>query len=214
MTGAPTAVLLDVGETLWDETSLWQGWADFLGVSLVTVAGVLGGMVAQGRDHRELLSVLRPGEDWDALVAARPPVQLTAADLYPDALPCLRELADDGWQLVVGGNQPASFQALVEALDLPVDLVVSSGTLGAAKPSPDFFTRACAVAGVEARRCVSVGDRVDNDVVPALAVGMTAVHVRRGPWGMLYRDDPALQHPRAHQVGGLAELPTLLRSLR
>jgi hypothetical protein len=26
---------------------------------------------------------------------------------------------------------------------------------------------------------------VDNDVRPALAAGMAAVHLRRGPWGML-----------------------------
>jgi hypothetical protein len=30
-----------------------------------------------------------------------------------------------------------------------------------------------------------VGDRVDNDVLPTVAAGMIAVHVRRGPWGYL-----------------------------
>jgi FMN phosphatase YigB (HAD superfamily) len=49
-----------------------------------------------------------------------------------------------------------------------------------------------------------VGDRVDNDVLPALAAGMRAVWVRRGPWGILQRlpdgTTPALV------VGSLDEL--------
>lgn len=142
------------------------------------------------------------------------PATLTADDLYGDAEPCLRALARDGWRIVVGGNQPTWFQPLVEQLGLPVDLVTSSGELGAAKPSPAFFTRVAAKAGVAPEACVHVGDRVDNDVVGALQAGLTAVHVRRGPWGHLHAEDPALQHPRAHQVAGLDALPSLLRSLR
>ena len=30
-----------------------------------------------------------------------------------------------------------------------------------------------------------VGDRADNDVLPALAAGLVAFHLRRGPWGRL-----------------------------
>ena len=49
-----------------------------------------------------------------------------------------------------------------------------------------------------------MGDRVDNDVLPALDAGLVAVHVRRGPWGLLH-ETPA----GAHQVRSLAELPGL-----
>gem|GEM_PF-5335435 len=45
-------------------------------------------------------------------------------------------------------------------------------------------------------------------------LGLTAVHLRRRPWGMLWADDPALSHPRAHQLSSLVDLPILLRSLR
>jgi len=50
-----------------------------------------------------------------------------------------------------------------------------------------------------------VGDRVDNDVEPALAAGIDAVHVRRGPWGHLH-DPPA----EAISVQSLGELPGAL----
>jgi FMN phosphatase YigB (HAD superfamily) len=46
---------------------------------------------------------------------------------------------------------------------------------------------------------------VDNDVEPALAAGMVAVHVRRGPWGILH-EPPA----GALRIRSLDELPAVL----
>lgn len=208
-----TTVVLDVGETLLDETRLWAGWAERLGVPAFTLYGVLGGLAALGRDHREFLPLLRPGASFEAERAA---VQADGGwpwceeqDLYPDAVTCLRALHDDGWQVVVGGNQPEHVQRLVEQLDLPVDLVVSSGELGAAKPDPAFYERLAARAGVLPQACVHVGDRVDNDVAGAAAAGMTPVHLRRGPWGLLVDAGPEVP-----ALSSLAELPPLLRRLR
>lgn len=205
-------VLFDLGETLVDETRLWAGWAEWLGVSTFTLYGVLGGLAARGQDHRSFVELLRPGASFEAERAAKEAAGLSwsAVDLYPDALPCLHALRDDGWQLVVGGNQPAAFQARVEQLDLPVDRVVSSGRLGIEKPDAGFFLAAAAATGVDVGDCVHVGDRVDNDIVAARAAGMTPVHVCRGPWGTLHADDPAIDL----QVRSLTELPALLRSLR
>ena len=197
-------VVFDVGETLVDETGLWTGWARVLGVPAFTLFGVLGGLAARVEDHRKFLSLLGfeavPGPDW----------VLTEADLYPDARPCLQALRDDGWRVVVGGNQPAQVQRLVEELGLAVDLVISSGGLGAEKPDPRFFSLVAEAAGVDVSDCVHVGDRVDNDVIGARAAGMLPVHVRRGPWGVLHGDDPTVEL----QVRSLLELPSLLRSLR
>jgi HAD superfamily hydrolase (TIGR01509 family) len=208
-----TTVIFDVGETLWDETSLWAGWAQWLGVPPFSLYGVIGGLAARGRDHREFLDAFRPGSDWEQTAAQKQvelPASVDRSNLYPDALPCLEALSVDGWRIVVGGNQPAWFQRLVEELDLPVDLVVSSGGLGVAKPSVDFFRKVAAAAGVEPQECVHVGDRVDNDVIGSQAAGMTAVHLTRGPWGYLHASDPAVQH----QIADLTELVPLLRSLR
>jgi FMN phosphatase YigB (HAD superfamily) len=79
-----------------------------------------------------------------------------------------------------------------------------------AKPDPGFFVAAAAAVGADVSECVHVGDRVDNDVVAARAAGMTPVHVRRGPWGVLHGDDPAIDL----QVSSLLEVPDLLRALR
>jgi HAD superfamily hydrolase (TIGR01509 family) len=206
-------VVFDVGETLVDETRLWAGWARWLGVPEFTLYGVLGGLAARNENHQRFVELLKPESTFaDERAAKEAAGQGWGWDieLYPDALPCVQQLHDEGWRIVVGGNQPAGVQRLVEELDLPVDAVVSSAGLGAEKPDPRFFVGAAAAIGVDVADCVHVGDRVDNDVVAARAAGMTPVHVRRGPWGVLHADDPAIER----QVSSLAELPALLRTLR
>jgi FMN phosphatase YigB (HAD superfamily) len=58
-----------------------------------------------------------------------------------------------------------------------------------------------------------VGDRLDNDVLPALAAGFIAVFIRRGPWGF-----PHSQRPEAIQahlrIESLTELPGGLEAFR
>jgi HAD superfamily hydrolase (TIGR01662 family) len=206
-------VIFDVGETLVDETRLWASWAEWLEVPTFTLYGVLGGLAARGEDHQRFVELLKPGASFEEERAAKESagvVRAAGVDLYPDAVPCLQALRDEGWKLVVGGNQPATIQRVVEELGLPVDAVVSSGGLGVEKPSPGFFVAAAAEIGVDVTDCVHVGDRVDNDIVAARAAGMTPVHVRRGPWGVLHADDPAIEL----QVTSLMELPPVLRTLR
>jgi len=56
---------------------------------------------------------------------------------------------------------------------------------------------------------VHVGDRVDNDVLAAATAGMTPIHLRRGPWGVLHEAPAGVR-----VLDALAGLPTLLRTLR
>jgi FMN phosphatase YigB (HAD superfamily) len=50
-----------------------------------------------------------------------------------------------------------------------------------AKPDPAFFCLALEVWRLDPNRIVYVGDRPDNDVAPAKALGLTAMRLRRGP---------------------------------
>ena len=206
-------VVFDIGETLVDETGLWAGWAEWLAIPPFTLYGVLGGLAARGENHQRFVELLKPGASFAEERAAKEAagaVWASGVDLYPDVEPCLRALRDEGWRIVVGGNQPAAIERLIVQLGLPVDAVVSSGGLGVEKPDAGFFVGAAAAVGADVTDCVHVGDRVDNDVIAARAAGMTPVHVRRGPWGVLHADDPAIDR----QVTSLLELPALLRSLR
>ncbi len=55
-----------------------------------------------------------------------------------------------------------------------------SGVLGLRKPDVRLFLRVCEDLGVEPAECIMVGDRIDNDVVPAKLLGMKTVLIRTG----------------------------------
>jgi HAD superfamily hydrolase (TIGR01509 family) len=187
------AVVFDVGETLIDETGMWERAADAAGVPRFTLMGVLGGLAARGEHHDDawrLLGVELPASSWNE------------ADFYPDALPAIESLRSRGLGVAAVGNTPAATE---ELLRQHLEVLGSSGSWGVAKPAPEFFERIVSATGFTAGEIAYVGDRVDNDVGPALAAGMVAVHIRRGPWGHLH--DP----PRgAIRIRGLDELPEVL----
>jgi FMN phosphatase YigB (HAD superfamily) len=74
---------------------------------------------------------------------------------------------------------------MLDELHGRADVVGSSGRWGVEKPSPAFFERVVAEVGLAAPEIAYVGDRLDNDVLPAMALGMVGVFVVRGPWGLL-----------------------------
>ncbi|MFC5146370.1 HAD hydrolase-like protein [Streptomyces aureoversilis] len=56
------------------------------------------------------------------------------------------------------------------------------------------------------RKALYVGDRLDNDISPAVAAGMRTVLIRRGPWGTIQQDGPAATDLPTFRIGSLAEL--------
>jgi FMN phosphatase YigB (HAD superfamily) len=212
------AVVVDVGETLVDETGVWGDWADWLGIPWFTFFGALGGAIARGMDHRDVFGLVRPGTDLDAERRARHAAGrrrgVTAADLYPDALPCLRALIAAGSRVGIAGNQPRETEAVLRALDLPLALVASSERWGVAKPDAAFFSRIVDELGLEPGEIAYVGDRLDNDIGPAAAAGMTAIFIRRGPWAIIQSASADPMSVGAHAViESLAELPDLIARL-
>jgi HAD superfamily hydrolase (TIGR01549 family) len=191
------ALVFDVGETLVDETRIWSRWADRLGVSRFAMMGVLGGMAALDRSHREAFEVVRPGLDIYAEIEAwrrDDPEGLRenfdADDLYPDVRPGLAALREAGHQLIIAGNQPPQAYDALVAMNLPVDAVHTSAGWGVSKPQAEFFAKVAAVAGREPGEILYVGDRLDNDVLPAREAGMRTALLRRGPWGHLHAERP------------------------
>ena len=184
-----TAVVFDVGETLVDETRDWEAAADACGVPRFTLMALVGAAIERGESHRRAF-------DW--LGVERVPTGFTDGDLYPDALPALRALRGRGLRVGAVGNMAIAHEAVVQP---HVDFVASSERWGVEKPAPEFFARVCDAAGRPPHEVAYVGDRVDNDVQPAIAFGMQGIHIRRGPWGHLHETPPG-----ARRIESLLEL--------
>ncbi len=211
------AVVFDVGETLVDETRAWSAWADWLGIPRLTFLAVCGAVIASGNpDHREPFRIFRPdldlAEELRKREAAGVGDRITADDLYPDAVDCLRQVHAAGYRVGVVGNQPARAEGALAGLGLPLALVASSDSWGVQKPDPRFFERIATELDLPLADIAYVGDRLDNDVRPAAAAGMQAIFLRRGPWAWIQA--PADEPPEAAlTVNSLAELPESLGRL-
>ncbi|MEV0850252.1 HAD family hydrolase [Streptomyces sp. NPDC049954] len=207
-------IVFDIGETLTKDDRYWSGWADWLGVPRHTLSALVGAAVVQGRDNTDALRLLRPGMDVHEANGARDAVgrgeYLDESDLYPDVRPALGRLRERGHRILVVGNQTARAAELLRGLDLPADLVTSSGVWGVAKPSPEFFARVLQEAGTAPRDTVYVGDHPVNDVFPAKAAGLRVAHLRRGPWGHWWADDPSVIEAADWRINSLTQLERLL----
>ncbi|MET9888559.1 HAD family hydrolase [Streptomyces sp. NPDC006430] len=208
-------VVLDVGETLTRDDRYWASWADWIGVPRHTLSALVGAVVVAGQDNADAMRLLRPGIDIGAEYAAREAAgrgeRLDEADLYEDVRPALAALRADGVRVIVAGNQSSRMGDLLRALDLPADMVVTSAEWGVAKPERAFFERVLEVSGAPARETLYVGDHPQNDVFPAAGAGLRTAHLRRGPWGHWWADDPEVRAAADWSIDSLRELPEILK---
>jgi HAD superfamily hydrolase (TIGR01549 family) len=211
-------VVFDVGETLVDETRLWGEWADWLGVTRLAFFAALGAVIASRRHHSDVFGLVRPGIDLAQerrdRQARGSATRIEARDLYPDTVPVLTELRRRGLRIGLAGNQPAEAEAEIRTLGLAVDFVASSARWSVEKPDPAFFRRIVAEVALPPGEIAYVGDRLDNDVLPAIAAGMIGIFLRRGPWGVVHAAWPEAAEASL-RLDGLSELPdALARFLR
>ncbi len=209
-------VVFDVGETLIDETRMWAGWARHLGVPIPAFLTALDEAIATGAHHRTAITRFRPGLDMDQAMVERKSagelITFDADDLYPDALACLETLRAQGYSIGIAGNQPRDAERALREIGFDADFIAASARWGVEKPSSEFFVKVAEAAGCLPSEIAYVGDRLDNDVLPARAAGMTAIFIERGPWGRIHatRTDVALAHVH---VRSLTALPDALQRL-
>ena len=126
--------------------------------------------------------------------------------------PPSRASDEAGYRVGVAGNQPQAAEALFRGLDVPLDLVASSETLGVEKPDPRFFAAVAERLALTPAEVAYVGDRLDNDVRPAAAAGMRAIFLRRGPWAWVQAGrDPVPE--AAATIDDLASIVDVVRGL-
>ncbi|HKB18327.1 MAG TPA: HAD family hydrolase [Candidatus Dormibacteraeota bacterium] len=116
----------------------------------------------------------------------------------PGALDLLRTIRELGLRTVIASNtywrDADSYWDDFRALGMAeyIDGIITSVDAGHLKPHPAVFEMAMRWAGVPAGRCVVIGNREENDVDPALALGMRTI--------LVYPDDPTPAASRAHAM--------------
>ena len=138
-------------------------------------------------------------ERWEAESATE--FVFAERDLHADALPCFAALRRRGLRLGAAGNMYAHHE---DFLRPHVDFVGSSERWRVLKPDAGFFAHVVEEAAAPGEEILYVGDRVDNDVVPALAAGLHAIRIRRGAHADL--ESPA----GIVTIDSLGELPEAL----
>lgn len=125
-----------------------------------------------------------------------------ALEPYEDVVDALQTLRDRGFILVAATNGNAALMR-TPVFDL-LHYTFTAEQAGVSKPHPRFFELAVQHADAKASRSVMIGDRLDNDVEPAVAAGIAGVLLDRG--GSV----EGVPLPASAIVRSLSEFPPML----
>ncbi len=129
---------------------------------------------------------------------------------YSDVHCTLAALRQHGYKLGIIANQKPGTAERLDAWGMLqyFDVIAASAEMGYAKPDKEIYEKAFELAGCIAQESVMVGDRLDNDIIPAKAIGMRTVWVRNGL--AKYQDAGFGENVADYQINTLSELLLVL----
>ena len=145
-------------------------------------------IIARRKELRSWTTVVKENglslEEYDAQLESIPLNELVNPDKELRAM--LERLAENYRLAVLTNNVGGLTSRILEALGVSdlFEAVVSCDTANALKPAPDIFKFTCQTMGIEPGVAVSVGDKHEKDVTPAIKFGMGAILVA-GPSDMI-----------------------------
>lgn len=177
-------IFFDIGSTLVDESVAYQNRIE------KTIAG---SQISYEEFVDRLIESYRVNTQGDTEIAADfknicasfslPPAIWDSNDetVYPEAEEVLRELSKR-YHIGVIANQKLGSEKRLENIGLLryIDLVIASAEEGVSKPALRIFQIALDRADCKPDETVMVGDRLDNDIIPANKIGMTTVWIKQG----------------------------------
>ncbi|HDS00960.1 MAG TPA: HAD family hydrolase [candidate division Zixibacteria bacterium] len=190
------AILIDVGGPLVDDSGLDIYWNDYL---VKTLPDLIGRKVsiseieeANRRSIESYAPSLYSATIWHFV---QPDVEkfkklrgafddLNTSQFYEfreEAGEVCRQLSEK-YSLAIAANQPASTADYLEEKGILkyFDFKEMSGSIAYSKPDYRFFLYIAHRLDASPENCVMVGDRQDNDIVPAKKLGMKTVRVMVG----------------------------------
>lgn len=125
---------------------------------------------------------------------------------YPEAPTVLAALSQRYALGVIANQSKGLKDRLSEWGILPYfTAVASSWEAGASKPDPAIYRLALSLAGYAPEETVMIGDRLDNDIAPAKALGMKTVWLRQGFGALQIPKKP--EYTPDYTIDSLTELP-------
>ena len=130
--------------------------------------------------------------------------------LYPDSKEVLQRLSQK-YKIGIIANQDFGTEQRLTDFNVHqhIDLVIASAEEGVAKPDLRIFQIALARADCKPEEAVMVGDRIDNDIIPANKIGMTTMWIKQG-FGS-YAEPKTVEEQSDYIVNSLAEITEVFR---
>lgn len=170
-------LFFDIGSTLVDEHIAYEhrfkDMADLANVEYEQV-------------YNQAIEIYKQNKKGDLELAKQLGVQPTKWHnedeiLYQDTARCL-ELLSSKFKIGIIANQELGTKERLEKYGILqyIDLVIASAEEGVAKPDRRIFEIALQRSDCKPSEVLMIGDRIDNDIVPAKLLGMHTIWIKQG----------------------------------
>lgn len=171
-------LFFDIGSTLVDESKCIEHRCNKI---------VKNNNISKDKFYKKMMDFAKESSFFPVKSAAKyygfeiPEWPTELEQLYPKTKEVL-ELLSQKYKLGIIANQVAGTQERINNWGIGeyFDVVAASAEAGCAKPDLKIFNIALEQADCRAENAVMIGDRLDNDIVPAKRLGMKTVWVRQG----------------------------------
>ncbi|MCM1101794.1 MAG: HAD family hydrolase [Acetatifactor muris] len=131
--------------------------------------------------------------------------------LYDDAIPCFETLSEK-YKIGIIANQSLGTEERLQRHGILkyINLIIASAEEGVEKPDRRIFEIALERSNCKPVNAIMIGDRIDNDIIPAKRMGMNTIWIKRG-FGQYWNIKEEIERPD-FVVNNLTELCNLLYS--
>lgn len=204
-------IFFDLGSTLLDEELAYREYTEECVKMLDSLGMDISVSVYRGKMEefaREGLDPIRATWNHFAPNHPRPLWTNRGVKPYPETVEVLETLSTE-YQLGIIANQASEVRDLLEEWRLLpyFQVLILSEEVGIVKPNKELFEFALKKAGISANEAIYVGDRYDNDILPATFLGMKTIRLMTalGKW---MRENKGQKSD--WQISSLSELVPLL----
>ena len=177
----PEWIFFDIGSTLVDESAVYENRIEEITQSNHIDKNEFIEKVKQ-RAQTSPKPIVSAAADYGAKVPAwRHDLEI----LYPDTKEVLQELGQKYKLGIIANQDYGTEKRLIDfGIRQYIDLIIASAEEGVEKPDLRIFQLALDRADCKPEEAVMVGDRLDNDIIPANKIGMTTVWIKQGFGGL------------------------------